>query len=162
MQLYRNPEPLLPVSWSMLPTASRDDVPLQCPDHRRTRRRTGVGVIDTAIRSWVAASRCRSSSRWRPRQSGFHVEISAADVTCAVHDALDTDHAFVFTVEDQIAAMREHADTITQYGPRSANVGRPAEPKAPRFQLVNEAERTDRVVLGDIDSNINQIRFCDR
>jgi hypothetical protein len=91
--------------------------------------------------------------------SAFYVEIIATNVTRSMHDALDTDRTVVFSVKDQMTAMRQHANAIAQFWPRCANAGRPANPKTLRFQLVNEARRTTWVVLGDIDSNINQVFF---
>lgn len=47
-----------------------------------------------------------------PRYSPIYLNIITADITGAVHDALDADCGFVCTVENEVASVREHANAV--------------------------------------------------
>ena len=74
-----------------------------------------------------------------------------------MHDAFYADHAFLFTVENALAPVREHTDADTELRARYAYAGSAAQIQARRSDFSDKAHSTSRVVFGNEVANFLEV-----
>jgi hypothetical protein len=85
--------------------------------------------------------------------------IIAANVSSAVHDALDTECLPFLSMEDKVPTMRQHSDTVPQFGAQCSDAWRLSKRYACGSQFPNKANSAAGVVTSDEVANFFEVTF---